>query len=274
MNHTQLVRAQLGEVAIDACCAKAEWATLCCCAGRVQDEDLVLTLPNDEVCERAGLLLEGLFGAAAPEGDVWVLAAAALADLGRGIAAEQPVPPAALLQRNCCKQAFLRMLFLWGGNVTWGRDYRLELTGTPALLTRAQASAAHFDCQGHLRGTRAGLYWSKGETVADMLSLCGAHAARLLLEEESARRITRAAINRGINRESANQDKTASASARQRAAIRALLERGTSLPPGLQAVAQARLTYPEATLEQLAEHLDSTRSAINHALRRLMELSE
>ena len=63
----------------------------------------------------------------------------------------------------------------------------------------------------------------------------------------------------------------------QMAAIRALEEAGEleKLPAKLRETALLRKENPEATLQELAEMLDPpiTKSAINHRMRKLVELS-
>lgn len=83
-------------------------------------------------------------------------------------------------------------------------------------------------------------------------------------------------INRKANFETANMDKTYSASARQIAAIAALNDAGelNRLPDGLRELARLRLENPEMTLRQLGEALHISRSGVNHRLERLLELGE
>ena len=83
-------------------------------------------------------------------------------------------------------------------------------------------------------------------------------------------------INRKTNFETANMDKTYSASARQVAAIAAISDtRGLqSLPEELQELAQLRLDHPDMTLRELGARLGLTRSGVNHRLQRILQLGE
>ena len=84
-------------------------------------------------------------------------------------------------------------------------------------------------------------------------------------------------VNRRVNCETANLDKVVDASMEQVAAIRLLQNRSEweTLSPKLKQTAALRLDNPEATLTELAEMFDPpvSKSAVNHRLRKLMELS-
>ena len=83
-------------------------------------------------------------------------------------------------------------------------------------------------------------------------------------------------INRKTNFETANMDKTFSASARQTAAIAAINDTVglDTLPSHLGDLARLRLQYPDMTLRELGERLHISRSGVNHRLQRLLELGE
>ena len=83
-------------------------------------------------------------------------------------------------------------------------------------------------------------------------------------------------INRKTNFETANMDRTYSASARQTAAIAAISDTVGlgNLPEELQELAQLRLDNPEMTLRELGQKLGLTRSGVNHRLQRLLTLGE
>ena len=85
-------------------------------------------------------------------------------------------------------------------------------------------------------------------------------------------------VNRRVNCETANLTKVVDASIGQLAAIRKLEENGVlrTLPQKLQQTAQLRRDNPEATLSELAEMPDPpvSKSAMNHRMRKLIELSK
>ena len=88
----------------------------------------------------------------------------------------------------------------------------------------------------------------------------------------------RNSVNRQVNCETANINKTVAASVKQMRDIEYI--RDTigleSLPENLEQMAQARLLKPDATLKELGEALDPPvgKSGVNHRLRRLSEIAE
>ena len=84
-------------------------------------------------------------------------------------------------------------------------------------------------------------------------------------------------VNRQVNCETANINKTVSAAISQIEDITYIRDRlgFESLPDGLAQIARARLMKPEATLKELGEDLDPPvgKSGVNHRLRKLSELA-
>ncbi len=85
-------------------------------------------------------------------------------------------------------------------------------------------------------------------------------------------------MNRQVNCETANINKTVSAAVKQMEDIRYIQETiGLSgLPANLQEMARVRLERPEATLKELGEALDPPvgKSGVNHRLRKLSLLAQ
>ena len=112
--------------------------------------------------------------------------------------------------------------------------------------------------------------------IEDLLTYLGAPAAAMELMQVKMYKEVKNDINRKTNFETANMDKTYSASARQVAAIAAISDtRGLqSLPEELQELAQLRLDHPDMTLRELGARLGLTRSGVNHRLQRILQLGE
>ena len=85
-------------------------------------------------------------------------------------------------------------------------------------------------------------------------------------------------VNRKVNCETANSNKTAVAAVRQLKAIEKIRDEGglESLPVQLREIAQARLENPELDLKSLGETLDPPigKSGVNHRLRRLIQIAD
>ncbi|HEX5579583.1 MAG TPA: DNA-binding protein WhiA [Candidatus Limnocylindria bacterium] len=133
-------------------------------------------------------------------------------------------------------------------------------------------------------GVRAGVLFRRGrsvvyvkgqEEVATLLRLTGANRALLDFEAGRVQRDVRNRLNRLLNAEEANVDRTVRAADRQLQAIAQLDEAGEleRLPEGLREAAAQRRNQPDADLEGLAAALGLSRSAMNHRLRRLVALA-
>jgi DNA-binding protein WhiA len=82
-------------------------------------------------------------------------------------------------------------------------------------------------------------------------------------------------VNRRLNFETANIGKTIGSGLRQAAAIERLEAAGRldSLPHALREMARWRTAHPELNLGELASRMKLSKSAVNHRLRRLQEIS-
>lgn len=188
------------------------------------------------------------------------------------------------LENPCCTAAFLRGVFLSCGSVTNPeREYHLELVvpfqllaqDLQLLLTRAEG----LDLQPAVTNRKGSfiVYLKGSEQIADFLTLIGAPHNSMELMQVKMLKEVRNDVNRKMNFETANLDKTATASARQLIAIEAIqthigLEQ---LPEDLQEIARLRYENPDMSLRELGENLATplSRSGVNHRLRRLTEIA-
>jgi DNA-binding transcriptional ArsR family regulator len=117
--------------------------------------------------------------------------------------------------------------------------------------------------------------WKSAESIAAFLGRIGASASLLELEARQVARSMRGELNRVLNAESANLQRSVAASGRQLAAIDALETDGRlgEQPRTVRAVAEARRETPEASLSEIATRLDLHRSAVQRALDRLERLA-
>ena len=123
-----------------------------------------------------------------------------------------------------------------------------------------------------MRGANYVTYLKQSEAIADFLTAVGAPVAALDVMSAKVERDMRNEINRKVNCDTANADKTVAAAQEQLAAIRAV-EQEYGLE-GLQQAALLRIANPEASLADLAM-LSSpavTKSCLSHRLKRLVEL--
>lgn len=189
----------------------------------------------------------------------------------------------AVLENECCMSWFIRGAFLTCGTVTDPqKDYHLEfvvphrkLAGDLVTLLR-EAEPLSLQVNMSPRKGAQIVYLKSSEEITDLLTYLGAPGAAMELMQQKMRKQVRNDINRKANFETANLDKTMSASARQVAAFQRLIRKMApdTLPDDLREVLQLRLEEPEMSLREMGERLSLTRSGVNHRLRRLMEMAD
>ena len=188
----------------------------------------------------------------------------------------------AVLEEEHCRTSFFRGAFLAGGSVTDpDKGYHLEIATShynvgremPALLRESG-----FDPKSTERKANYVTYFKQSAYIEDFLTAIGSPVAAMSIMNAKAEKNLRGSINRRVNCEAANLDKTVDASLVQIEAIRILEDRGLleQLPDKLKETAILRRENPELTLTQLAALCDPpiTKSALNHRLRKLMSLSQ
>lgn len=184
--------------------------------------------------------------------------------------------------KQCCLEAFVRGVFLACGSITNPeRNYHLEMVCQSrglAEILRAAAAQLEVDTKLSHRKNIYLVYLKEGEQIVQLLSLMGAHHALLSLENVRVWKDLRNQVNRRVNCETANMDKTVKAAMKQLDSIK-LLEATiglSSLPESLRGVAQLRLAHPYASLKELGSMLDPpiSKSGVNHRMRRLEKLAE
>ena len=190
------------------------------------------------------------------------------------------LPAANLSKSECCKRAYLRGAYLAVGYISRPEGaYHLEF-GLPDLRFALflQKLLADFSIQAKLT-RRKGLiilYLKDAEQISLLLNIMGSHRSMLEFESLRVDKGLRNQINRLVNCDKANVDKTVTASLKQIERLR-LIEAGpgfNSLKPTLKEVALLRLQHPEASLSELSDLSGLGRSAINHRLRRLLEIAD
>ncbi|MCL6516836.1 DNA-binding protein WhiA [Alicyclobacillus sp.] len=201
-----------------------------------------------------------------------------LAPAGRGLRLVDPGRP-----RACCRRAFLRGAFLAAGSVNdpGSPSYHLEISCQTAeqangIRRRMNEYGLHAKVIARKRGHV--VYVKEGEKIVEFLSVIGAHQALLRFEDVRIMKGMRNQVNRLVNCETANMNKTINAAVRQLDAIRLIDERMglDHLPDKLREAAQLRLQYPETNLQELAQRIGHrvSKSGLNHRFRKLQEIAD
>jgi WhiA LAGLIDADG-like domain/WhiA C-terminal HTH domain len=177
-----------------------------------------------------------------------------------------------------CRMAYLRGLFLARGSLSLasGRTHlEFVVEGHEAAPLAELLGGAGLPASWRTRRSRGVVTWKNGDTVGLFLRRIGAGGALLELEARQVSRALRGDLNRVLNAESANLQRAVAAAGRQIAAINELESDGRlgQQPYVVRLVADARRATPEATLAELAEHLEVHRSAVQRALERAERLA-
>ncbi|MFH5187434.1 DNA-binding protein WhiA [Paenibacillus sp. TAB 01] len=188
-----------------------------------------------------------------------------------------------IIEDDCCKRAYLRGAFLAGGSVNnpEGSSYHLEISSMYEEHCHALCDLANeFDLNARCIERKKGfvLYIKEGEKIIEFLSLIGAHQALFRFEDVRIMKDMRNSVNRLVNCETANLNKTIGAAVRQIDNIRLLQkELGLeNLPDKLREVAEIRLKHPDMNLKEVGDLLKGqvSKSGVNHRLRKIDEMAE
>lgn len=122
-------------------------------------------------------------------------------------------------------------------------------------------------------------YLKGAEKIADFLTLIGATNSMLKFEDVRIVRDMRNSVNRLVNCETANLNKTIDAASKQIENIQFIEQTVglAALPEKLHEIAELRLEYPEVSLKELGEMIPSgaiSKSGINHRIRKINDFAD
>ncbi len=187
-----------------------------------------------------------------------------------------------VIKNRCCKRAYLRGAFMARGSVANPESsYHLEITADyEEYLDDLIEIMQYFDLTpGKLARKKEYVSYIKdSEQISEFLNIIGAHKTLLDFENIRVMKGMRNKINRLVNCETANLQKTVVASLRHIKNIQTIDEKMglTKLPQSLQEVAIKRVKYPEANLTELGELLEPPvgKSGVNHRLRKIEKIAD
>ena len=182
-----------------------------------------------------------------------------------------------IIQRECCKRAFIRGAFLAAGSVSDPvKTYHFEIVClSEAKAKQLQMIMETFNINARVIKRRKYfvVYVKDSSQVVDLLNIMGAYNALMDMENVRIVKDMRNNVNRKVNCETANINKTVSAAVKQIEDIRFIQMSSAfdELPESLQEMAELRVRYPEATLAELGQLLDTPvgKSGVNHRLKKI-----
>lgn len=185
-------------------------------------------------------------------------------------------------QEKMAIKALTRGIFLGSGSVNNPeKKYHLEIILSSKknaniikkLLLKMQIKFKELE-----RKNGYSLYIKEGEEISKFLAFIGANSSVLKFEEIRVIRDMKNNVNRKVNCETANLNKTINAAVKQIDAIKKIKARGNfeNLSENLREIANLRLENPDASLVELGQMLKNPigKSGVNHRLNQLIELSK
>lgn len=179
------------------------------------------------------------------------------------------------------QKALIRGLFMGAGSINNPENkYHLEMiVANKESLQQIKTILENLGIQIKTLYTKQkySLYLKEGEEISKFLALIGANKAVMQFEDIRIQREMRGKVNRLVNCESANLNKTINASIEQIAAIKKLKEikKFNKLDDNLKEIANLRLENPDMSLIELGKLLKNPvgKSGVNYRLKKIMEIA-
>ena len=179
-------------------------------------------------------------------------------------------------------KALVRGAFMSSGSVTNPKNkYHLEIVFDKeenAKFIQEVLVKENIDAKILKREKNFILYIKDGENISKFLAFIGANKSVLQFEDERVIRDMRNQVNRLVNCETANLNKTILSAVKQIENIKLIKKRKKfdKLTPKEQELAQIRLENPDASLSELGKLLKEpiSKSGVNHRLEGINNLAE
>ena len=308
MSFSGMVKEELSrQIGLARHCKMAELAAILCSCGKMEcfsgDTKLKIQTENEAVARKCFTLLQKTFNIEteiairesrqmkkgnvyyveiADPGQVETVLQGTKLSVNEGDGETLYTENALLTQQSCCKRAFIRGAFLASGSISDPeKGYHFE------IVTQDERKAAHLqeiicsfqiDAKIVLRKKSYVVYVKEGAQIVDMLAVMEANVALMDLENIRILKEMRNSVNRKVNCETANINKTVNAAVKQMEDIKLVRQKigFEQLNEGLAQVAELRMQYPEATLKELGMMLSPQvgKSGVNHRLRKLSAMAD
>lgn len=178
-------------------------------------------------------------------------------------------------------RAIIRGMFLGSGSINNPENkYHLEITfsnNRNSELATKILEKLDIKVKKMIVKNKYYIYIKEGEEISKTLALIGANKAVMKFEEIRIQREMRGKVNRLVNCEYANLNKTINASVEQIAAINKLKQEGkyNKLNENLKEIAELRLENPDMSLVELGKKLKNPvgKSGVNYRLKKIMEIA-
>lgn len=305
MSFASETKKELTNLSVKDCCTKAELSALIRMNGSLSfsNKELIVNVQteNAAIARRIYILIKKNYDAAVEllvrkkmrlkKNNVYIVrlrnnAEPLLKDLkilGDSFTFIREISPV-LIRKKCCRRSYLRGSFLAGGSVNNPEtsSYHLEIFSMYKEHNDSLCELMNsFQLNSKTLERKNGFitYLKEAEKITEFLNIVGAHSALLRFEDVRIVRDMRNSVNRLVNCETANLNKTIGAALRQVENIRYIQDTvGLDLlPDKLREIAELRMTHQDVTLKELGEMVSSgqiSKSGINHRLRKIDEIAD
>jgi len=190
--------------------------------------------------------------------------------------------PKHLVSRQDGKRAYLRGAFLGSGSVSDpAKAYHLEFSTVNIEIShnlKKLINSYKLNAKIVTRKNNNVVYIKESEHITDLLNLMGAYNALMHLEDVKIKKQMRNDVNRIVNCETANLNKTVDTSMRQIDCINYIIKnQGLDyLPENLHEIAKLRVENLDMSLKELGEIMKKPlgKSGVNHRLKKIEKMAE
>jgi hypothetical protein len=180
------------------------------------------------------------------------------------------------------KRAIIRGSFLGAGSINNPeKTYHLEINLSNKNNLNCIFSILdemNIKCKKLEQDKKFSVYFKDGEDISNVIALLGANSSVLKFEDIRVQREMRGKVNRIVNCQTANLNKTINASVEQIEAIRKLQTSNqfNKLDENLKEIALLRLEYPDMSLIDLGKKLKNPvgKSGVNYRLKKIIQIAE
>ena len=177
------------------------------------------------------------------------------------------------------KQAYLAGAFLGGGTVSSPQsDYHLEMVTRSSVFAEEICKVMRVLSLHPKMTDRKNdyiVYIKDGDEVSAFLQITGASQCYLEFENVRVMKDMRNRVNRQVNCETANLQKSVDAALRQLSQVHLVMKYMdlSALPPKVREAAEKRLENPHKSLGELAELLGISKSGLAHRFQKISALA-
>lgn len=185
-----------------------------------------------------------------------------------------------VIENDNCKRAIIRGAFLGAGSINNpSRTYHLEINlSTKYNMEFLDEILKQCNIRCKKLENNNSIYLKDGEEISAIIALFGASSSVLKFEDIRVQKEMNGKVNRIVNCQSANLNKTLNASVEQIDAIRRLQQSNkfNNLDDNLKEIAMLRLEYPDASLVELGQKVKVPlgKSGVNYRLKRIVKIAE